>query len=106
MRGLPALMLRTVTEAAADIRERNRIATVRRRSAGGAATLATPVPVVDGVRARRVRVAGEAAVVVVDGAAEVAVVDLAAVAGGSETTLTPGTQELHPSEDQNVFFSQ
>jgi hypothetical protein len=78
VQGVRTPMLRTVGEAAADIREHNLIATAR-LSAVGAATLTARV--VDGVRARRVRVAGGVAAVAADGAAEVAVVVLAA--GGS-----------------------
>jgi hypothetical protein len=81
MRELRALMPRMVGEIPADTRERNRIATARRHSAGGAATLMMD-PVADGVRARRVRVAGVVAAVAEDGAAGVVVVALAA--GGRE----------------------
>ena len=96
-------MLRTVGEAAAaDIREHNPTATARRHSAVGGATLTALV--VDGVRARRVHVAGGVAAVAADGEVEVVVVVLAA--GGSGRAFSrPGTQESHPSEDQNVLFS-
>jgi hypothetical protein len=100
VQGAPTLMLRTVGEIAADIREHNPIVTAHRRSAGGAATLTAPV--VDGVRARRVHVAGAVAAVAADGAVEVVVV---LAAGGSGHVFKTGNTESHPSEDQNVFFS-
>ena len=82
---VPILMLHTVTEIAAGIREGRPITTARLHSAVGAATLTAPV--VDGVIGRRVRAAGaaeaEALVVAEDG---VVVVEAALVvaAGGSE----------------------
>jgi hypothetical protein len=76
VRGLRDLMLRTVGEEAAGTREHSRIV-IRRRSAGGAATRMGPVA--DGVRGRRVRVAGVVVAAAADGAAEVVV---ALVAGG------------------------
>jgi hypothetical protein len=74
VQGAPTLMQHT---AGAVVREQSLM--IRRHSAGGAATLTAPV--VDGVRARRVRVAGGVAAAVADGAAEVVVAVLAA--GGS-----------------------
>jgi hypothetical protein len=80
MRELRVLMPRMVGEiAAAGFQERNRTTTVRLRLAGGAATLMALAA--DGVRARRVRVAGGVAAVAEDGAAGVVV---ALAAGGRE----------------------
>jgi hypothetical protein len=81
---VPVLMLHTVTAVAAGIRERNRIATVRRHSVAGAATLATPAPAVDGVIAHRVRVAGAVAAAAEDGVGVVVVVASVAAEDGSE----------------------
>jgi hypothetical protein len=87
-------MLHTVGEAAAGIRQQIPIATVR-HSAGGAATLTDPV--VAGVHAMRVRVAGAAAAAVAAGVGTGVV-----AAGGSERVLKNRNTRNHRSEEQNA----